>query len=117
MRKLIEFRRADLLGSGTRNEEEVEELIGQFRSKLEEVLEEKPATSLVDLAIDGNDIMEVLNIISGKEVGKIKNQLMEAVLDNPELNTRDRLLNMLEGIAILKDFEDKIEFDKIARFI
>jgi tRNA nucleotidyltransferase (CCA-adding enzyme) len=117
LRKLIEFRKADLLGSGTRNQDDVEKLIQGYRDKLEEVLKEKPATKFEDLAIDGNDIMTILNIRPGKQVGKIKNKIMEAVLENPELNSRENLLNMLEGVSILKDFNEKIEFDKEARFI
>jgi tRNA nucleotidyltransferase (CCA-adding enzyme) len=107
LRKLIELRRADLLGSGTRDKEEVEQLIQGYRDKLEEVLKEKPVTKFEDLAIDGNDIMEITGLKPGKEVGLIKNQIMEIVLDNPELNVRERLLNILRRMEICRENDIK----------
>jgi tRNA nucleotidyltransferase (CCA-adding enzyme) len=96
-KKLIEFRRADLIGSGTRNEDEVEQLIQSYRDKLEEVLQEKPALKLTDLAINGHDIMKVLKIGSSPVVGQIKNKLMEQVLENPKNNTREQLIQILQN--------------------
>lgn len=107
LKKLIEIRRADLLGSGTRDVREVEQLIQNFRSKLEEVLEEKSATKFADLAIDGNDIMEITGLQPGKEIGIIKNEIMEIVLDTPELNQRERLLNIVRGMDICKQNDIK----------
>lgn len=96
LKKLITFRGADLIGSG-RNIGLVNEFIESCFVVLESVLAEKPPTKLVDLAINGNDIMGALNIPAGKEVGKIKNELMERVLDNPDLNQRTILLEMIGG--------------------
>jgi len=91
LRKLIEFRRADLLGSGTREAEEVEELIQSYRDKLDEVLKEKPATKFEDLAINGNDIMRICKLKPCEAVGIIKEALMEWVLLYPQLNTYENL--------------------------
>lgn len=96
-KKLIEFRRADLIGSGTRNEDEVEQLIQSYRDKLEEVLQEKPALKLTDLAIDGNDIMEITGLKPGKEVGFHKKRLMELVIEDPSLNIREKLIELLNS--------------------
>jgi tRNA nucleotidyltransferase (CCA-adding enzyme) len=97
LRKLIEFRRADLLGSGTRDNEDVENLIREYKYRLEEVLKEKPATKFEDLAIDGNDIMEITGLKPGPEVGWHKERLMELVLEDPWLNTRERLIGLLNS--------------------
>lgn len=53
---------------------------------------------LVDLALDGNDIMGILGIEPGPKVGEIKNRLMEMVLDDPDLNNRNTLIAYLESI-------------------
>ena len=75
---------------------------GYDRSKIKDIVlairnELKPASfptafSIKDLAVDGNDIMKVLNIKPGPEVGRILKGLLEFVLDDPESNTRDKLL-------------------------
>jgi tRNA nucleotidyltransferase (CCA-adding enzyme) len=105
LRKLIEFRRADLLGSGTRDSEDVENLIKEYRYRLDKVLEEKPPTQLVNLAIDGNEIMEITGLKPGIMIGRIKNKLMELVIENPELNTEEQL-SPLAREAMVDSFID-----------
>jgi tRNA nucleotidyltransferase (CCA-adding enzyme) len=46
---------------------------------------------LRDLVVDGDDLRQV-GIAPGPELGKILSALLEVVLDDPRLNTRDRLL-------------------------
>lgn len=53
------------------------------------------ALSIRDLAVNGRDIMKTLNIKPGPEVGRILNQLLEYVIDHPELNTREKLLQQV----------------------
>jgi len=43
------------------------------------------------LAINGNDIMALLNCAPGQEIGSILDHLFEQVLDDPSLNTVDNL--------------------------
>jgi hypothetical protein len=61
------------------------------------VLAKNSALSLKDLAINGRDLMEV-GVQPGKHVGIILNELMEAVLDDPELNTWETLLDIARKI-------------------
>lgn len=56
---------------------------------------ESSAFSVKNLAVNGNDIMNILNIKPGKKVGKILNYLLELVLDNPELNNKSDLINVI----------------------
>ena len=57
------------------------------------ILAEKKALSLKDLAISGKDLINQ-GIEPGKRMGFILNELLEAVLDDPELNTREKLLEI-----------------------
>ena len=50
-----------------------------------------PTFTVKDLAIDGNDVMRILGIAPGRQVGEILNQLFEEVLDDLEKNTREYL--------------------------
>lgn len=67
----------------------------QIRRRLEILLTElKPdrVFEVKDLEITGNDIMALLEIESGPDVGRIMKMLMEKVIDQPELNTRPQLI-------------------------
>ncbi|EGT3616801.1 CCA tRNA nucleotidyltransferase, partial [Clostridium perfringens] len=47
-----------------------------------------------DLAITGNDLITELNYKPGKNIGITLNFLLENVLETPELNTKESLLNL-----------------------
>lgn len=50
-----------------------------------------------DMAISGNDIMEVCEIEPGPMVGEIKKRLFKTVLSDPTMNNRDYLLRRAAG--------------------
>lgn len=57
---------------------------------------EQGAFSLMDLAVRGKDVMEVLGIPSGPRVGEVLKSLLERVLDQGQkLNHRETLLAMI----------------------
>lgn len=45
-----------------------------------------------DLAVTGNDILSLG--INGKDIGKVMNGILDEVMKNPELNSREKLLNL-----------------------
>ena len=47
--------------------------------------------TLASLAIDGNDVMTLLGRGPGREIGRILDHLFEQVIDDPSLNTYDKL--------------------------
>ena len=57
-------------------------------------LERKPPLALGDLAIDGKSLMAELQLKPGPHVGKLLAALLEQVLEQPEQNTRERLLEL-----------------------
>lgn len=62
-----------------------------FRKRIDAVLAADHAFGLKDLAIGGRELAQ-LGIPRGKRMGIILNGLLEAVLDDPALNDRERLL-------------------------
>ncbi|HHY33762.1 MAG TPA: HD domain-containing protein [Firmicutes bacterium] len=66
-----------------------------FLARVREVMAKGPALSVRDLAVNGHDVMRVLGVPEGPEVGEVLAKLFDAVLDNPELNSRDHLLGFL----------------------
>ncbi len=92
---LLNHKLADLLGKrGTDGEpppfEEIERL-ARFR----EVVEQEQASPhrLRDLAVDGNDLI-ALGCQPGPRLGRILHELLDVVVDEPDLNTRDQLLTL-----------------------
>jgi tRNA nucleotidyltransferase (CCA-adding enzyme) len=96
--ELIDHKRADLLGKRGSDGEPppLEELdrLARFREVVEQ--ERSSPHRLRDLAIDGNDLME-LGFRPGPRLGRVLNDLLDAVVDEPGLNTRDELLAQARG--------------------
>jgi len=65
--------------------------------RVEKILEEKQAFSLKDLAINGNDLINI-GIPPGKSIGIILGELLETVLDDPAQNSRETLLAIADRI-------------------
>ncbi|MFL5250462.1 MAG: hypothetical protein ACJ79V_21770, partial [Myxococcales bacterium] len=78
-----------------------EGLANQARLEARFDLELRRASALKigDLAIGGRDVMEALSIGPGRVVGQVLAKLLERVLDEPELNTRERLLGLVPETA------------------
>ena len=89
---MMDLRIGDRLGGGLQQPESWR--LKLFRQRLKEVLT-KPFT-VADLKINGNDVMRVLGIKPGPEVGKILNELFEEVADDKNKNTKEYLLQRLE---------------------
>jgi len=70
---------------------EIQHLIEVIESQ--SVVEDKAFT----LKLSGHDIMRELELKPGRVIGFIKNQLEEMVLENPDLNDMDNLLEILRG--------------------
>jgi putative nucleotidyltransferase with HDIG domain len=94
MNDLIQLRRADRIASGTRQGDLGEETIAILQA-LERVLANDAALKVTDLAITGRDVMQAMNIIPGPAVGKLLENLLQEVLEEPSRNTREWLLGRL----------------------
>jgi len=84
---ILDLREADRLGSGARKTSwRLEEMKQRMIEQLNQPL------SVHDLAIDGHDLMKALNLKPGKQLGDLLTQLFEMVLEDPELNAKEKLL-------------------------
>jgi tRNA nucleotidyltransferase (CCA-adding enzyme) len=70
--------------------------LAELRRRVEEELAEAHALHVRDLAIDGDDLQAIFGIPEGPEIGGILDDLLEVVLDSPEVNTRKRLIELVE---------------------
>ena len=95
---LLTFRRADLMAHPAENHEL--DLLNELKTRIKHEIEDHVVTKTQDLAIDGFQVMEILGISQGKKVGEILEDLIEQVLDNPELNTKTQLSAILDKIKV-----------------
>lgn len=84
----------DARGNGKRDVGELT-LNTTLRKRADKIIAEDSAFKVTSLDINGAEIMELLNIPAGPAIGVILNALLEEVLDNPELNTKEILSKMI----------------------
>jgi len=97
---LFELRYADVEAQGTNRDDSDDR---KYHAYIRKILDEKPPLSVTDLAINGQDVMELLGISEGVTVGKVLNFLLERVIDDPSLNTRESLLELIRAYFRKKD--------------
>ena len=93
--ELIEFRRADLIAHG-KNPDNLK-LIDELEKRIGHELQSPQNIS--KLAIDGRTIMKALGLSPGAQVGQIKKNLLEKIIEDPQLNNQQDLLKL----ALKKD--------------
>lgn len=93
---LITLRRADV--AGKRGKLVPVREMDELQDRLGEILSEDTALSRKDLAVDGRDLMEEAGIPAGPTLGQVLDLLLEAVLDDPVMNERARLIRLARNI-------------------
>jgi len=86
----LELQMADLLATGTAKDQDVDRC-KQVADMLEQFRQEDACLSLKDLAINGNDLIE-LGVQPGPQLGEYLNRLFEMVLDETVPNEKEALL-------------------------
>lgn len=93
----LEVRRADTLAQSEYMREEKLQNIQDMETCYLEILKKKECVSLKNLAITGSDLIAD-GMQPGKKIGIVLNTLLEMVIEDPELNTKDQLLELRKGI-------------------
>lgn len=104
LERLFALRHADIVGSGVPKRGPENE---RFEGRVAEIIAERPAFSLRDLAIDGDDVMQLMiargaapsGFRGDARVGAVLHALFDAVLDDPMLNDRATLLARADALV------------------
>lgn len=91
--KLLEVQRADVLAQSTYQQEDKLSDLKRIEELYHRILEEKQCLSLKDLAVTGRDLIQA-GMKPGKELGICLSQLLEVVLEDPEKNNKEELLEI-----------------------
>ena len=72
-------------------------LLVELKDRIAVELEKNNALSLKDLAINGNDLIAA-GFEKGKKLGLILNYLLDCVIEDPGMNTKDKLLEVASSL-------------------
>jgi poly(A) polymerase/tRNA nucleotidyltransferase (CCA-adding enzyme) len=105
---LLKLREADRKGSGLPK-------ISPYRLKHLKYMIEKVSLDPIEpkmLLINGNELMELLNLSSSPRIGWILNSLLEEIIEKPEKNIKEYLIKKAKELNELSDIELKKLFEK-----
>jgi len=96
--QLWALRRADLKARGRYIEEGLQNQ-AEAEARFARELERASALKITDLEIGGEDVMRTLGIGPGRVVGQVLSRLLDRVLEDPDLNSRETLLRLVPEVA------------------
>ena len=91
---LFAVKRADILAQSEYQREEKLSYVDGYEALYREILEKNQCLTIRDLAVNGSDLIAA-GMKPGKEIGETLKSLLELVLDDPELNNRELLLERI----------------------
>jgi len=101
MEELLQLRMADRIGSGVPKAEPYK--LRHLKYLIEKV--SKDPISVKMLKVSGNDVMEILEIKPGPNVGQILDILLGYVLESPKKNKKEFLKNEIKNLGELSEKE------------
>lgn len=90
----LKVRQADLDAQSDYKREEKQSNLNLWKQKYEEIVSRADCVSLKTLAVTGSDLIQA-GMKPGKELGETLNKMLEIVLDDPAMNTKEKLLELL----------------------
>jgi len=93
VRDLFALQRADALGSRF-SQIRLEE-IDRVEEITMTILESKVPLSIKELAVNGGDLMSEFSLKPGEEIGVMLEFLLDKVLENPQFNSKEKLLAII----------------------
>ena len=98
--ELLELRRADVLAQSDYKQQEKLAAVEEFAALRNRIIENGDCTDLKHLAVGGKDLMAE-NLAKGPALGRMLASLLDAVIDHPEYNTREKLMELSRKMALL----------------
>ena len=96
---LFLVKRADILAQSDYLRQEKLDRLERMQELYQELRDKNQCVSLKTLAVTGSDLLG-LGMKPGREVGDILNRLLEQVLEEPEHNTKEYLLDQAEKMIL-----------------
>ena len=90
---LLAVKRADTLAQSMYHREEKLQYIADLKAAFDEVVAAGDCLSIKDLQINGKDLLD-MGVPQGQRIGEVLKSIFDQVVEDPELNQRETLLNM-----------------------
>lgn len=91
---LLQVKEADTMAQSLYEREEKLEWIAEVEKLYREILKDRECLSLKDLAVTGRDLIRA-GCAPGPELGRILNEMLQDVLEHPEHNNKEYLLQSI----------------------
>ena len=95
LKNLFELRVAD--ENAHNGEKTSNENLGQLQARIDKVVANNEAFTIKQLAVNGNDLIAV-GVEKGPVIGDILEELLQLVMESPELNRKDSLIKKVREI-------------------
>ncbi|UZP05027.1 CCA tRNA nucleotidyltransferase [Clostridium botulinum] len=92
---LLKVKEAEILSQNPLYKEERLSHLLSIRENLKGILLNKECFNLKDLSINGKDLIN-LGLEKGKNIGEMLNELLELVMNNPDLNDKEILIDIVK---------------------
>ena len=94
---LFDVKRADVFAQSDYLREKKLEALAVYEGFYQAIMEKQQCLSIKELAIGGADLI-TLGMKPGKEIGETLKQLLELVLEDPQLNTKEKLIEQVHNL-------------------
>lgn len=111
--ELVQLREADRIGSGVPKAKPYK--LRHFEYMIDKVSADPISVKM--LAIDGNDLMKELGIEPGPKIGLLLSSLLANVLDDPKLNTKEKLFELSKKLNKKTEKELRKNLERIEKEI
>lgn len=91
---ILRVKRADVMAQSTYKRAEKLQKLSELESIYQEIIKQKECVSLKTLAVTGKDLIEA-GVKPGKEIGTILKEMLELVLEEPDRNQKENLMQYL----------------------
>ena len=94
---LLAVKRADTMAQSVYCRDEKLAYIDSMEVMYRQILEQEDCLAIKDLKINGKDLIE-MGVPQGQKIGQILKTVFDEVVDQPELNDREYLLNRVKDM-------------------
>ena len=94
---LLAVKRADCLAQSMYHREEKLAYIDELEKVFNEIIAAGDCLRIKDLQINGKDLI-AMGVPQGQRIGEVLSTIFDSVVENPELNQRETLLNMAKSM-------------------
>lgn len=111
---LLKVRQADASGKKTGSMNQFDSDMVKLDTELvQQAIEESQATTVRDLAINGNDLIQ-MGVKPGPEIGRVLNDLLEVVIENPDENNPQTLMELARGFLAPRSSKVAGDYDEFS---